>query len=102
MHGLTRCGLWENVQQFLPRHMLKLFRLQFLLVQRADEHQIGELLDHGQGICDTARPNVGSYFINFFNNTYNHGYTSQSYLLSFHFMTFFPYIRCFYNHNSYW
>ena len=39
--------------------------LQFLLVERADEHDIGELFDDGQWVGDAARPDVRSNLVHF-------------------------------------
>ena len=46
-HGLSNGRLGKNLLHLLTGHMLKFFRFQLFFVQRADEHEIGQLLDDG-------------------------------------------------------
>ena len=75
-HGLSQGRGRENLVHFLAGHVFKLFGFQLFLVQGADEHQIGELLDHRQGIGDASRPDVRPDFVHFiFNRTGDHART---------------------------
>lgn len=72
-HGLPSGRLGEDLVHFLPGHVLKFLRFQLFFVQRADEHQIGQLLDDGQGVRDAARPDVRPDFVDFvFNDACDH------------------------------
>lgn len=52
----------------LPGEVLELLPLQLLLVQGADEHQVGELFNDGDGVGDTARPDIRPNLIHFIFN----------------------------------
>ena len=75
-HALPQGRGRENLVHFLAGHVFKFFGFQLFLVQGADKHQIGELLDHRQGIGDAARPDVRPDFVYFiFNRTGYHART---------------------------
>ena len=48
-HELTDLRSWEDFRQLLPAHVFKFLRFQLLFVQRADEFEISELLNHCDG-----------------------------------------------------
>ena len=74
-HGLPHRRLRKNLAHVLAGHVLEFLRFQLLFVQRADEHEIGQLLDDGEGVGDTARPDVRPDFIYFiFNRTCDHAF----------------------------
>lgn len=74
-HALSQGRGRENLVHFPAGHVFKLFGFQLFLVQGADEHQIGELLDHRQGIGDASRPDVRPDFVHIiFNRTGYHAF----------------------------
>lgn len=72
-HCLPRGGSGEDLGDAAPGGVLESLRLQLLFVQRADEHQIGQLLDHRERIGDAACPEIRPDFVHFvFDCTGNH------------------------------
>ena len=57
-HGLPARRLGENLRHLFAAHVLEALIVQLLLIQRADEHQVRELLDDGQRIRHPAGPDV--------------------------------------------
>ena len=74
-HGLSDRGLREDFLHLLAAHLFKRFGFQLFFVERADEHQIGQLFDDRQGIGNAARPDVRPDFIYFiFDGARNHAF----------------------------
>ena len=57
-HGLSCLAGREDVLHLFTRHVFKIFGGKLFLIQRPDEHEIGQLFNDGQRIGDAACPDV--------------------------------------------